>query len=133
MLSNFEGVLGREAAGRRWLGVCIRARSELELAEILGTTKIEFYETYTRALKERGSRAAAYLETIDLDDFDTRLVPKTRHKDMHIDGSPVEMLRKLILKLIASNDHNDIGPDVIKWGTVRDRFILKRRALATRR
>ena len=123
VLSNFEGVLGREASGRRWLGITIRARSEDELVSILGTTKKEFYRRYTEALKKRGGRAAAYLETIELEDFDTRRVPETRHRDMHVNISPLEVLRRLILKLICSDNHHDIGPDVLCWRSARQQII----------
>lgn len=125
VLSNYEGVLSKEAAGRRWLGVTIRARLEQEMFDILGTTPKDFFKRYAKALRERGSRAAAYLESVDLDGFDCHRVPETRHQTVHVNTSPLETVRALIREFIDKDENHDIGPDVINWRSVRQQIINK--------
>lgn len=119
MFSNFEGALGVEAAGRRWLGVTIRARSDEELKEILGTRKNLFFTRYAHLLSEHGDRAAAYLETIDLASFDRHEFPETRHNSLYATQTPEETMRELLRSYIDRGENFDIGPDVVNWRAVK--------------
>lgn len=83
LFSNDPNILDYQATGRRWMHIDVDVYSDHAIEEYLGMSKYKFYSRYDDLLHAYPQRFAAYLDSVDVSEFNHRVPLQNTEKSSH--------------------------------------------------